>query len=547
MSRIALYLHTVRYLKPVQIYGRAWLHLRRPRVQRGPTPPRAIPSGMWVEPAFRRPSLAAPHELHVLNRRINLRAHGWDDDALELLVRYNLHYFDDLAAPPTAVRLPWQSSLIEQWIHENPPGRGTGWAPYPTSLRIVNWIKWVMRGQAPSPAMLGSLAVQARWLARRFEVHLLGNHLLVNAKALVFAALFFDGPEADRWLVDGMRTLERELKEQILPDGAHFELSPMYHALALEDLLDLLNLFAAFPTRLSRYAGTVDEVRTHVGAMRRWLATMCHPDGEISFFNDAATGIAPTPAALEEYARRLPLDPVVGGGRVTHLRSSGYVRLALGDCVALLDVGRVGPDYLPAHAHADTLSFELSLFGHRVIVNSGTSQYGISPERQRQRETAAHSTVVVDGRSSSEVWAGFRVARRAYPRDLVVMPDTPIVVHCAHDGYRRLPGRPVHRRKWKLSPHDLVVEDQVQGGSYPAEARYHLHPSVDVATDAASAVATLRLPTGVAVTATIEQGRLEIVESQWHPEFGVAIASRCLAVGLVNGLSVVRLQWSGST
>ncbi|MEN9780004.1 MAG: hypothetical protein RL014_1152 [Pseudomonadota bacterium] len=94
---------------------------------------------------------------------------------------------------------------------------------------------------------------------------------------------------------------------------------------------------------------------------------------------------------------------------------SGYVRLDNGPAVALLDVAPVGPDYLPGHAHADTLSFELSVGAQRVLVNSGTSCYGSSAERLRQRGTAAHNTVVVNGQDSSEVWGGFRVARRPLP------------------------------------------------------------------------------------------------------------------------------------
>ena len=47
--------------------------------------------------------------------------------------------------------------------------------------------------------------------------------------------------------------------------------------------------------------------------------------------------------------------------------------------MALLDVARVGPDYLPGHAHADTLSFELSLYDRRTIVNCGISQYANGP------------------------------------------------------------------------------------------------------------------------------------------------------------------------
>src|SRR5262249_13815017 len=146
----------------------------------------------------------------------------------EKLWRYNLHYFDDLNAYDAAQRQEWHCSLLSQWVCENTPGFGTGWEPYPTSLRMVNWIKWVLTGNRLPAECIQSLAVQARWLSQRLEIHLLGNHLLANAKALLFAGIFFDGAEADEWLVRGLRILEREVAEQVLPDGGHIERSPMY-------------------------------------------------------------------------------------------------------------------------------------------------------------------------------------------------------------------------------------------------------------------------------------------------------------------------------
>ncbi len=107
---------------------------------------------------------------------------------------------------------------------------------------MVNWIKWFLAGASPEPEWLDSLADQVRVLERRLEFHLLGNHLLANAKALVFAGFFFEGPDAQRWLYRGRTILDSELPEQVLPDGGHFERSPMYHAIILEDLLDLENL-----------------------------------------------------------------------------------------------------------------------------------------------------------------------------------------------------------------------------------------------------------------------------------------------------------------
>ncbi len=176
---------------------------------------------------------------------------GWNDPRVEKLWLYNLHYFDDLMTADAPSRAHWHQALVSQWIAENPPGRGIGWEPYPTSLRIVNWIKWAIAGWSGgerrlNDAAMHSLATQARWLSNRLEYHLLGNHLLANAKAVVFAGLFFGGSEGNEWLRKGIGLLDRQASEQILADGGHFELSPMYHALVLEDLLDVTNLLVLY-------------------------------------------------------------------------------------------------------------------------------------------------------------------------------------------------------------------------------------------------------------------------------------------------------------
>ena len=240
----------------------------------------------------------------------------------------------------------------------------------------MNWIKYSLAGQHLAPAALQSLAVQARWLYRRIEWHLLGNHLLANAKALVFAGCFFSDAEADAWRRRGQMILDRQYREQFCADGGHFERSPMYHALALEDALDLINLART-------YSGQIAEPEVNlIKAMRAWLAAMTHPDGEIGFFNDAAQGIAPRHADLDVYAARLGLPALSCAQHdVIDLSESGYVRVAVGPLVALIDKAPLGPDYLPAHGHADTLSFEVSLFGQRVLVNSGTSLYAEGAER----------------------------------------------------------------------------------------------------------------------------------------------------------------------
>ena len=226
---------------------------------------------------------------------------------------------DSLNAMESPGRAEWHQALIADWITENAPGTGTGWEPYPCSLRIVNWVKWTLAGNPLSEAAHQSLAIQTRWLTRRMEWHLLGNHLFANAKALVFAGLYFDGREAARWLDAGSRILAREMPEQILPDGGQFELSPMYHALALEDLLDLVNIARAFGRNdLAREWGIP------VAAMLDWLGKMTHPDGGIAFFNDAAFGIAPDTRQLFDYAKRLGFASPAKPKALCHLAESGY-------------------------------------------------------------------------------------------------------------------------------------------------------------------------------------------------------------------------------
>jgi uncharacterized heparinase superfamily protein len=479
--------------------------------------------------------MTGPTAFRFLNVNGELRsAADWDDPAQGKLWRYNLHYFDDLSADGSTGRAMWHGPLIDRWIRENPPGRGTAWEPYPTSLRIVNWIKWALAAPGEtrlSSSSLHSLSIQARWLSKRMEVHILANHLWANAKALAFAGVFFEGPEGARWLKIAGRMLEDELDEQFLADGGHFERSPMYQATLLEDVMDLVNLSRVFPSRFP--PALLESLEITATRMLRWLAVMTHPDGRPSFFNDAAFGIAAEYRPLAEYARKLgvPVDdrPLA---QLEVLRESGYARLQNERAAVICDVAPIGPDYLPGHAHADTLSFELSVDGSRVLVNSGTSTYERGPERSRQRGTAAHNTVVVDGQDSSEVWDSFRVARRARPFDVAsgVVAGQPWL-GAAHDGYRRLPGRVVHHRRWVLDQDRLSVEDRLDGRCGSAVAIFRLHP------DAARAgTAPIRMdvdpPTPVSTAV-----------STWHPEFGRTIETTVMTVPVPAGGLTTRLAW----
>jgi hypothetical protein len=222
-----------------------------------------------------------------------------------------------------------------------------------------------------------------------------------------------------------------------------------------------------------------------------------------------------------------------------HLEASGYIRIEHNGATALFDVAPLGPDYLPGHGHADTLSFELSIGQRRVVVNRGTSCYGTSARRLAERGTALHSTVQVDEVDSSEVWSGFRVGRRAKP---VGLQCSERFAACSHDGYRHLPGRPTHRRQWAFGERELKIVDCIDGGTHHAVARYHIAyglsleavgEAIWIVSDGSSVVAQVK----------VRGGRAWVDDTLDAAQFGVLNPAKSLVIELEDGTASAWWSW----
>ena len=167
----------------------------------------------------------------------------WSETQFSPLWIYNLHYFEDLNNIDASLRIQQHRDLVNDWVRNyHFRSNRLGWHAFPISKRIVNWIKWDIRLSVLDTDALDSLVSQAEFLSHRLEKDLLANHLFANAKALIFVGLYFSGPLAERWFRVGTEIINEELAEQILVDGGQFELSPMYHADCIEDVLDLINV-----------------------------------------------------------------------------------------------------------------------------------------------------------------------------------------------------------------------------------------------------------------------------------------------------------------
>jgi len=543
VTHLALYLHTLRHLRPVQLRGQ--LLKRLPTVARTRAPRRApvVRAGLGpiYSPTATRGLVSSDRRFTFLNITSAAPAGqvDWAASGMSRLWRYNLHYFDYLL--DDTLEDGFRAMLIDDWIVRNPPATADAWDAYPLSLRIVNWVKYFLarRGRAAlPPAWLSSLYTQAAWLQHNFEYHLLGNHLLKNAVALLFAGAFFDGAEPNTWLRRGWHCFAGQVREQFLGDGGHYERSPMYHALCLTDCLDVLSLTALPP--LAALVPADGGVRARIVSAAAFLRDICAPDGEIPLFNDAAFGIAPEPGAVIAYAQRVlrgeprgELAPRPPRCELIDKSESGYFGFRHGADWLLIDCGPVGPDYQPGHAHCDTLSYELALDGARLIVDSGVHDYEAGARRLASRTTAGHNTVMIDGREQSEIWGSFRVARRARPVAALLQAQLAgCTFEGTHDGYRRLPGKPVHHRRIHYDGAGVIeVTDDITGrGRHQAASRIRLAPGYTP--DITGSYAAVSGPGGEPVARIqFSDGARPRLEDGWYfPRFGVQLACHVIVL-----------------
>lgn len=405
------------------------------------------------------------------------RFEGWEDVRHGMLWVYNLNYFDYLGQPGMT------AATGADWIDrfgESLSDRKIGLDPYPIALRGINWIKFICLHREALPKVRVArwnawLAAQYELLERKLETHLLGNHLLEDAYSLCIGSIYFAN---GRLWQKAARLLQRELDEQVLPDGSHYEQSPMYHCILLDRLLDVYN----FSTSNQRFGEEQKRLNAFLRQksvlMLGHLDSICYADGSFPLFNDAALGIAPPPSAIRAYAAALGIQ-----WSPRPLGACGYRHLRIARMESFVDVGGIMASYQAGHSHADALNFELRIDGEPFVVDTGISTYNKTPRRQYERSTAAHNTVTVDGHDSAEVWGGFRVARRS---SVALLKDE------ANDVCARQSGiQPAlwHERRFLMREDAFVIMDRIASG-HVGVARLHLAPAVTVENQTSERVVT---------------------------------------------------------
>jgi len=385
---------------------------------------------------------------------------NWNEASNDRLWNYNMQYCDFLRQNNLKIETRAGVLLLlyeKLWCGEINP------EPYPASLRIMNVIRFLSTHPEEQIAIRKYLHAEVHYLSKNLEYHLLGNHLLENAFALMMGGYFFDKL---KWIEIGHHLVQREMEEQILPDGAHFELSPMYHQIILFRVLEAIYYL---PNDDSLRQILIDKAEKMIA----WLSNMTFQNGSVPHFNDSTEDIAYTTKELMQIAREIGISAKEN----LDLKDSGYRKFDFDGFEMVMDVYGIGPKYQPGHAHADTFTFFLSYNGVPIIVEPGISTYNIGLKRDWERSTAAHNTVSINGQNSSETWSGFRVGRRARVK---INEEDQFLLGACHDGYSRL-GMTIHRRFSALSS-QITIEDYLEGWRPKIEAisYLHFHPKAEV-------------------------------------------------------------------
>lgn len=467
MCKLYRLLNTIKYLKFTQIYFRLFYtirnYFRKFRNFDYRLSISSVTTHLTLVKSIAFKNIFSENGFIFLNQSFTFKKNiDWNFTLYGKLWTYNLNYFDYLNQEE--ISKDDGLRLINDFIDHSDKVID-GLEAFPISLRGINWIKFLVEYNINDIKINDSLYAQYQILMDNIEYHLLGNHLLENGFSLLFAAYYFQN---EKFYEKAKEILTQELEEQILEDGAHFELSPMYHQIMLFRVLDCINLIENNHWKNHELLQLfINKAEIMLG----WLNAITYKNGCIPLLNDSSNKIAPTTSELNHYASQLKVKT-----KSIKLKESGYRMVSTDTYECIIDVGNIGPDYIPGHAHADIFNFELYIGKKPFVVDTGTSTYETDKRRLFERSTVSHNTVEIAGFSQSEVWGGFRVAERAF---IIQLDERDNRIRATHNGYKKRLNA-LHEREFIFENNSIKIIDKIiSEHEHKAVARIHFHPDVD--------------------------------------------------------------------
>lgn len=468
-SNVRQLYHTLRHVKPVQISYRLKYNLKRINALKKVSleSHRFSPLSMLPVPTARKFIEITEDGIkaNLLNKAKTYQTRiQWDDSNIGRLWNYHLQYADFLKQNNLSVGFRAELVLdLYRWLESGKLRP----EPYPASLRIMNVIRFLSENHGKIEAesdLVEYLYSELHFLTNRLEFHLLGNHLMENAFALLMGGVSFDQRE---WIQTAETIFADQIPEQMLEDGGHFERSPMYHLIMLFRFLEGIHYLPSGSKLSTRFFSISKK-------MLGWMGKMSFKNGDLAHFNDSTDGQSYSKDEIRKMAEKCNLTEIPN----IDLSETGFRKYSNQNFELLIDAEGIEPSYQPAHAHADSLSFILHVKGKPVISDPGISTYESGERRNWERSTVAHNTVTFNRQNTADVWSRFRVGSRP---NVSIRRQTSSGLEIILQYKFRSSEIFQHQRNFEITNEFIEIRDEVNLNR-PAEGRLYFHPDVKIKT-----------------------------------------------------------------
>jgi len=403
-----------------------------------------------------------------------------------------------------AVYLDKLVELWQDWMQRNPAAKGLNWrSPFEVAARLRNWIwAYFLLSAAPQAGSTflrnawAGITEHAAFLADHLEYHWPNNHLLLQALTLCEFAVVFREHGGERYLPMASRILAEQVEQQVLADGVHAELCPMYHEIVATEL----DAFAQLCRKL-KYPIRA-KLAERIAAMRRFSSAMRRNDGSFPLLGDSSPsdtclrfGLAESTQHLafwvQPEASRSEL-PVRKPLSLDLFAAAGYAILRdnVQQSHLMFDFGSWSRCKATNHGHSDALSFELHSAGRPWIVDSGFFYpWSDSPPASLEwsryfRSTAAHNTLLIDAREPFELSGNGDVSSQPATRLVGYRSDPQEVAVCGETQPSWSSGETTHRREIVLKQTgEVVITDSVSLETLPNAGGHRLQWFLHFAAD----------------------------------------------------------------
>lgn len=421
---------------------------------------------------------------------------------------HGFSWLDDLAAVGDGAARARAQAWVWDWIARFGNGRGPGWSPDLTGRRLVRWVNHALfllmgRDKPQSDQYYAQITAQTVFLSWRWKQAAPGLPRFEALVGLVSAGLALTGMEE---LVDpAVAALAAECEREVDLQGGIPTRNP-------EELLEVFTLLTWAERALSE-AGRIppEALISAIERIAPTLRALRHSDGGLARFHSGGRGME---GRLEQALAAAGVKPTATGGQGLAM---GFARLQGGRTSVIIDAAPPPDGRAGRRAHASTLAFEMTSGRRPVIVSCGTGA-PFGPEwRLAGRATPSHSTLALEGFSSSRLKAGSETltdrAEVAHMR--LGAGDGGPFFSAVHSGWtkthgishlrtltlsadgRRLIGQdsliamtPTQKQRFER----LMTEGRLSGVGFAL--RFHLHPDVDAALDLGGTAVSLALKSG---------------------------------------------------